>query len=125
MGAWYSSRFMPTVVAPKSTVMMPNDERNTALGAKFQARPTRGWKLLRSFLPSCAVGWVIAPIFPVSGSATVGLNSDCWFHLVCIGDSYDQRIPRSNVSLRAGFHSSCTYHACCHQYGSQEAKFFV
>ena len=60
-----------------STVMMPNEERNTHFGLKFQAKPSRGWKLFRSRVPIAPLGCVIAPMRPVTGSIAVGSNCDC------------------------------------------------
>src|ERR1700693_1328839 len=98
---------MPLVV--KSWVMMPNEDRNTHFGRKFQARPSLGWKLFQSPLASDPVGWIIAPIFPVSGSTTVGLNCDSWPYLVPNGDSYAQRKPMFRVRFLLIFQSSCRY----------------
>src|SRR5450755_3214862 len=65
-----------------STVMMPNDDRKTHFCRKFQANPSRGWKLFKSRLPIGPFGCVIAPINPVTGSFAVGSNCDCWSYLV-------------------------------------------
>src|SRR5258708_1975967 len=75
----YSSK--PPVPA-LSTVMMPNEERNTHFGMKFHAKPRRGWKLFKSRLPIAPFGCVIAPILPVTGSTAAGSNCDCWSYLV-------------------------------------------
>src|ERR1700683_3719164 len=103
--------------------MMPKEERKTHFGRKFHARPNLGWKLFQSPLDSGPLGCVMAPINPVSGSATLGLNSDCCPYLALKGDSYDHRRPRFRVKPRIGFQSSCTYKELCHQRGSQVARF--
>src|SRR5258707_11852814 len=97
----YSSK--PPPVPVLSTVIMPNEERNTHFGLKLHARPTRGWKLFRSRLPIGPLGCVIAPIFPLTGSIAAGSNCDCWSHLVLYGGKYDHRRPKVNERFGNAF----------------------
>ena len=50
--ARYSSKLLFRVLVSRSDVIMPKLPRNTHLGRKFQANPTRGWKLFRSLFAS-------------------------------------------------------------------------
>src|SRR5205823_1278759 len=92
-----------------SEVITPNEPRKTHLGRKFQESPSRGWKLFRSRLPMMPLGWVIAPLSPVTGSIVSGSNCDCWSYLVLNGEEYVQRSPRFSDRLGRTFQSSWKY----------------
>src|SRR5437879_5998086 len=113
---------MFVAVAKMSWCTTPNEPRNTIFGWKFQARPSRGAKLLRSLLANGPLLWTIAPVSPLTGSFAVGSNCACWPYFVWNGVSYDQRTPKFTVTPLNGFQSSCTYHWCDHHRGSQLAN---
>src|ERR1019366_9487927 len=100
---------------------MPKEARNANFGAKFQARPTRGSKLFRSLLARGPELWTIAPIILVSGSFTVGSNSEFWPYFVENGVSYAYRSPRFKVRFFSTFQSSCRWAWCPVHCGSQLA----
>ena len=85
--ARYSWYMMLVPVAKMSWCTTPNEERNTNFGWKFQARPMRGAKLLRSLRASGAAVCTMAPMRPLTGSFAVGSNCDCWPYLVWKGVS--------------------------------------